>query len=472
MSLEMQMVLGLVIGMSLFIFLITKTKIHVFLGLVICAVTIGVIGGMVPQKVIESITKGFGNALSSIGIIIGFGVMLGKLLEISGATEVMANTFIKLLGKNKEEQALTAAGFVTSLSIFCTSGFIILAPLVKGLSRKSKKSVAALGVALAGGLLMSHSMIPPAAGPIGVAGILNANIGRMMLFGTIISIPISIVVVIYSKYIGKKIYQLPNENNDGWIRPDASEQAILKDTLIQEKAKNEMAATLAIEESSKNLPSTFMAFAPILTPILLIIINNVVKALNSNNNFLGSTLAFLGSPIIALTLGLLIATLGLTKVFSKSETLNAMEEGLKASGKLMLLVGGGGALGMIIQDSGLGNYIATGISSTSIPAILLPFLISLLIRVVQGSGSVAMMTAASVTAPMVSTLNIDPVFAALSACIGGMFFSYFNDSYFWVINETIGIKDVKEQMRIWTVTSTLASITGLICLLLLNFFFA
>lgn len=454
MSAEMQMVLGLIIGMVLLIYLVTKTKVHVFLAMIISAVVIGALGGMPLADITAAIPEGFGGTLKSIGIIIGFGVMLGKLLEDSKATRVMANSLLKLLGKNKEEEALGVAGFITSLSIFCTSGFIILAPLVKGLSSKTKKSVVALGVALAGGLVLSHSLVPPAAGPIGVAGILNANIGKMMLFGTLISIPSLIVVVIYSRYLGKKIYQLPGENNT-WIRPE----------------KQLAAEETADEKLEEGLPAPWKAFAPILVPILLILLNNIFINAGLAVGTFGTIMAFLGAPIIALALGLLLAILLLTRGMTRDKTLGSMEEGLKASGKLMLLVGGGGVLGKIIQVSGLGDFIASAIAQTAIPALLLPFLISLLLRVVQGSGSVAMLTAASVVSPMLGTLGLDPVFAGLAACVGSMFFSYFNDSYFWVINESIGIKDTKEQMRVWSVTSTLCCATSLVTLLILNVFF-
>lgn len=454
MSAEMQMVLGLIIGMVLLIYLVTKTKIHVFLAMIISAVVIGALGGMPLADITAAIPEGFGGTLKSIGIIIGFGVMLGKLLEDSKATRVMANSLLKLLGKNKEEEALGVAGFITSLSIFCTSGFIILAPLVKGLSSKTKKSVVALGVALAGGLVLSHSLVPPAAGPIGVAGILNANIGKMMLFGTLISIPSLIVVVLYSRWLGKKIYQLPGENNT-WVRPQ------------QQLAAQETPD----EKLEEGLPAPWKAFAPILVPILLILLNNIFINTGLAVGTFGTVMAFLGYPIIALALGLLLAILLLTKEMPKDKALGSMEEGLKASGKLMLLVGGGGVLGKIIQVSGLGDFIASAIAQTAIPALLLPFLISLLLRVVQGSGSVAMLTAASVVSPMLGTLGLDPVFAGLAACVGSMFFSYFNDSYFWVINESLGIKDTKEQMRVWSVTSTLCCATSLVSLLVLNAFF-
>ena len=447
----LRMALGLALGLVILVLMITKTKIHVFLAVIICSIFIGLFGGMGQEDVIASITKGFGNSLSSIGIIIGFGVMLGKLLEMSGATRVMANTFIKIFGKNREEEALAISGFVTSLSIFCTSGFIILAPLMKALSKKTKKSVVALGIALAGGLVASHSLVPPAAGPIGVAGILNVNIGQFMLYGTVLSVPIILVSLIYGKYLGRKICQIPD--GEGWTREYEPGQT---------QAEPEAAAA----DSGALSISPLTAFSPILFPILLILLKTGLKSAGVEN----SVVSLLGQPIVALALGLLIAIYGLMRRFGKNDTLNAMEEGLKASGKLMLLVGGGGALGMIIQNSGLGEYIASNILKTSIPPLLLPFLIAALLRVAQGSGSEAMMTAASVVAPMIGTLNLNPVFAALAACIGAIPFSHFNDSYFWVINESIGISDTREQMRVWSVTTTLSGFAALAVLLVMNHF--
>ena len=364
---------------------------------------------------------------------------------------MMANTFIEIFGKNREEEALAISGFVTSLSIFCTSGFIILAPLMKALSKKTKKSVVALGIALAGGLVASHSLVPPAAGPIGVAGILNVNIGQFMLYGTVLSVPIILGSLIYGKYLGRKICQIPD--GEGWTREYEPGQA---------QAEPEAAAA----DSDALSISPLMAFSPILFPILFILLKTGLKSAGVENG----VVSLLGQPSVALALGLLIAIYGLMRRFGKSDTLNAMEEGLKASGKLMLLVGGGGALGMIIQNSGLGEYIASNIIKTSIPPLLLPFLIAALLRVAQGSGSVAMMTAASVVAPMIGTLNLNPVFAALAACIGAIPFSHFNDSYFWVINESIGISDTREQMRVWSVTTTLSGFAALAMLLVMNHF--
>lgn len=448
-----RMLIALIAGLVALVLLVTKTKVHVFLAVILVATFIGVAGGMPVDEAMTAITAGFGSSLSSIGIIIGFGVMLGKLLEISGATSAMTNAFIRLFGKGREAEALALSGFVTSLSIFCTSGFIILSPLMKALSRRSGKSVVTLGITMAVGLTASHSLVPPAAGPIGVAGILNVNIGAFMLLGTIVSVPLIVAGVLYATWLGKRIYQVP-DGEDGWTRDrDRAFAAV--------QASDARAGGTAPDAPRV---STAMSFAPILTAILLILLKTILAQLGIAH----PVIELLGQPTFALALGLLVAIYGLTRSFSKDEVLNAMEEGLKSSGKLMLLVGGGGALGRIIQDSGLGDFIASAIVQTPIPALLLPFLIAVLLRVAQGSASVAMMTAASVVAPMVATLGIDPSLAALAACVGAIPFSHFNDSYFWVVNETIGIKETSEQMRVWSITATICGVVALGTLLVMD----
>ncbi|WP_129600510.1 GntP family permease [Anaerophilus nitritogenes] len=449
-----QMIVGLSIGIICLIFMIMKTKIHAFLALIIAASMTGIIGGMPADKVMESISKGFGGTLGSIGIIIGLGVMMGQIFEVSGAAERMAKTFVKKLGKNNEELALALTGFIVSIPIFCDSGFVILSPLVKAISKKTKKSVVSLGIALALGLVITHSLVPPTPGPVGVAGIFGVSVGSILLWGIVLAIPMTIAGMIYGKWLGKRIYQLPTEDGQGWIRPEY-EKSI---------------SSFLDDEEDQNLPSTFVAFAPILIPVLLILSNTVVTALKIEGNFV-STIKFLGSPIIAVGIGLIVAIYGLTGKDSRKDTLEKMEDGIKSAGIIILVTGGGGALGMVLRDSGAGDYIANLIAQSSIPAILLPFVVASLVRLIQGSGTVAMITAASITAPMIVTLDVNPVFAALAACIGSLVFSYFNDSYYWVVNRMLGIKEAKEQIRVWSITTTIAWAVGLIELLIVNAIF-
>lgn len=455
-----QMIIGLIIGITLLILLVLKTKVHVFLALIIAASVTGIIGGMAPNDVVSTITSGFGGTIGSIGIIIGFGVMMGRLLEVSGAAEKLAYTLIKTLGKRKEEWAMAAAGYITSIPIFVDSAFVILNPLVKALSTKTGKSVISLGVALAIGLAATHHAVPPTPGPLGVAGIFGADVGLMIIAGLIFAIPIVIVGVLYAKWVGNKIYQLPADNEEGFVRPD-------KKQVYEEFVK-------ASSEREKELPSLTKSIMPILVPIILIFINTTFSALHdsdilSMNETVLSYIKFFGNPVIAVAIGLLVAIYTLSNHVSRSETLDRMEEGIKTAGIILLVTGAGGALGEVLRVSGTGDFIAQQIATWSIPAILVPFLIATIVRLVQGSGTVAMITAASISAPIVATLDVNIVLAAQAAALGAMIFSYFNDSLFWVVNRMLGIKNVKEQMLVWSVPTTIAWGVSLVMIVAADF---
>lgn len=449
-----QMIFGLVIGISLLIFLILKTKIHAFLALIISAATTGLIGGMPANDVLDAISDGFGSTLGSIGIIIGFGVMMGEIFEKSGAAEKMAATFIKKLGKGREEIALALTGFLVSIPIYCDSGFVVLFPLTKAISTKTKKSGVTLGIALAAGLVITHTLVPPTPGPVGVAALFGVSVGSFILWGLIMAVPMTIAAIIYAKYIGKKLYQIPSEDGEAWERLE-----------YQEPVYNDI-----LDEDKKELPSLIRSFSPIFVPILLILADTFSTALKLEGPYM-PVISFLGAPVIAVGIGLIIAIYALSGKYNREETLEHMERGIKSAGIIILVTGGGGALGTVLRESGAGDYIANLIAQTSLPPILLPFVIASLVRLIQGSGTVAMITSASITAPIIATLDVNPLFAALAACTGSLVFSYFNDSFFWVVNRMLGIKNAKEQMQVWSVTTTIIWAVGLVQLLIYSSIF-
>jgi transporter, gluconate:H+ symporter family len=456
-----QMLIGLLIGIVLLIFMVLKTKIQAFLALIITTVVIGVIGGMPLNTItldngtkfgiLQSITSGFGNTLSSIGIIIGFGVMLGAIFEETGAAKRMALCFLKVFGKNKEEEAMAFTGFLVSIPIFCDSGFIILSPIAKAISKVTKKSLISLGVALAAGLVITHTMVPPTPGPLGVCGIFGIDVGEFILLALVLSIPMTIVAIIYArKYIAKKLNWIVNE----------------KDEIVPAPVGT-VASDDAINLDEKDLPSTFSSFLPILLPVVLILINTVSTATKMTGGIF-TILIFLGQPIVAVGIGLLTAIFVLGRKMSRKEILSFMEQGMMSAGIIMLVTGGGGALGQIIKDSGLGTYMAEGITAMHVPIILLPILISTVMRFIQGSGTVAMTTAASISAPIILASGANPVLSALACCVGSCFFSYFNDSYFWVVNRTLGVSEAKDQIRVWSITTTIIWAVGCLEVLLLS----
>jgi len=434
---EIHLLFSFVIGVSLLIFLILRTKVHVFPSLIISSAVIGLISGLSPSQTVSAITSGFGNTLASIGIVIGLGVMLGKILEVSGAAEKMADIFIKSVGSGKENWALALTGAVVSISVFCDSGFVILISLAKSISKKSKFVFATLSISLASGLVVTHHNVPPTPGPLAVAGLFRVDVGVMILFGLIVSIPIIISMVLYSKYSGEKINISANNN---------SEQ----------------------EKGEKSIPSASLSFLPIIIPIILILSKTILDALKVSGIIMG-IFDFVGSPVIAILLGLLIAIWGLARNFSLPETSKFIEKSLSSAGVIILITGAGGSLGNILRISGVGTYIADIAVSLSIPSVILPFLVSTVFRLAQGSGTVAMITSASIISPMMPHLHINPITAALACSVGSMFFSYFNDSYFWVVTRFTGL-NVKEGIRTWSITTTIGWAVGFISLLLINLF--
>lgn len=460
-----QMLLGLGIGIFFLVFLILKTKVHAFLALIIAAALTGVIGGMPTPAVIKSITTGFGNTLGSIGIVIGFGVMMGELLEVTGAAKRMALSFLKIFGRGREEGAMAATGYAVSIPIFCDSGFVILTPIARALSRATGKSVIALGIALAFGLVATHHAVPPTPGPLGVAGIFKVDVGQMILWGLLLALPLTVANLFYARWIGKRIYQIPAPTGDGWVR--VKDEAEARQVLGLDSQNASTTNNNLFDDTG--LPSAFHAFAPIAVPLILIFANTYISAVKLQGP-VADTLLFLGSPIIAVAIGLLLAIYLVGGRMSRKEVIKIMEDGIKSAGIILLVTGGGGALGQVLRDSKTGDYIAQLIAQTPIPAVLLPFFVATFVRLVQGSGTVAMITSASITAPILAaTANVNPALAAQAAALGAMVFSYFNDSYFWVVNRMLGIDEVKEQIRVWSVPTTIGWGLALVLLTVLSF---
>ncbi len=312
-----QMLVGLAIGIGILIALSLKTKIHTFIALIIATIVTGLIGGMEVTVVMKSITTGFGNTLGSTGIIIGLGVMMGIILEKSGAAEQMAFTVIKLIGKNKEEWALGLTGYIVSIPVFSDSALVILTPIAKALSKLSGKSVVGLGLALATGLQLTHVFVPPTPGPLTVAGILGIDVGVMIMAGILCTIPVYIVSMLYCKWLGRKIYQVPSDDpacgENEFTRMDFKKEYLKSIENIEELHK------------ARNLPSVGLSFAPVIVPLILIFINTITKFIGLKGSYMTAVELF-GSPITALIIGTLISIYGLGAKMTKKEVHDAMNE--------------------------------------------------------------------------------------------------------------------------------------------------
>ncbi len=449
----MQMVAALIIGIVFLILVVLKTRVHPFLAMISAAALIGLLGGMPLADIPGTITGGFGSTLGSIGIVIGFGVMMGQLMEVSGAAERMAVTFIKLFGKKREHWAMAVTGFIASIPIFCDSAFVVLQPIAKAISKKTGRSIVAISTSLAVGLVVTHSLVPPTPGPLGVAGTFGVDVGTYILVSLAFALLPTVAGVLYAQWYAKKLYQIPGDDGESWIRPE-----------------KEIPYSELVLESDRELPSTFNAFLPIFAPIVLILLNNLAGLFGITGT-IKDIITFLGTPIIAVGIGLLCAIYVLCGKMEKKVTMDEMNKGIRSAGLIILVTGAGGALGNVLKVSGTGDFIAEQIAATNIPLFLLPFVVSTLVRFIQGSGTVAMVTAAGICAPIIQAAGGNLILGVLASCTGSLFFGYFNDSYFWVVNNMMGISDTKEQIRNWSITSTISWGVAFLQLLILGFVF-
>ena len=457
-----RMLLGLAIGIILMIVLVSKTKVHTFIALLVAAMVTGLIGGMLPGDVtVDGVTKtgiitaiqnGFGNTLRSTGIIIGLGVMMGGILEKSGAAEKMAYSFIQAVGKKKEEWALAITGWFIAIPVFADSAIVIFAPLCKAISKVTGKSLVGLALAMAAGLQLTHCLVPPTPGPTTAASMLGVDVGQMILMGALISIPMLIIAVFYCMWIGKKIYQIPTDDG-GFERKEFKQEYI--------KSMEELNRLIG----EKQLPSLGWSIAPIVVPLVLILTKTILDFTGHSNQ----VITFLGAPIVALGIGTLLAIYGLMGKADTKEVLKIMDDAIKDTGIIMLITGAGGSLGNVISVSGIGNALGELVLSWPIPAVIIPFIIAAMMRIALGSATVAITTAASLSAPIAAQLGISPLLLALACCVGAISFSYFNDSGFWVWNGMFGVTELKDQLRCKTAISMIMSCVGVVELIVLSF---
>lgn len=443
--------IGIIVGIIAMMLMIIKTRIPVSLAMVIACLIMGLFAGMAPNDLVGAIKQGFGGVLGGIGLIIAFGVIMGACFERSGAAVRMAKTFVKICGEGKEDLALGLTGVIVAIPVFCDSAYIILHSLVRAISRNTGKSAVGLGVTLALGLLITHALVPPTPGPVAVAGILGVDLGVYMLWGLLVSIPMMLLSLFYIRKVGNEYYRVPGDDGE-WITNQA-------DWANLENVK---------ETKEQDLPSNFLSFGPILIPIGLILANTIV---GSGDSFFYSVLQLIGNPVVAVGIGVLMALYGLTRHIERKDMIGSMDDALSTTGLILVVTGCGGAMGAVLKASGAGPQVAEAIASSGIPPLLVPLAIASMLRLVQGSATASMMVAATMTLPLVETLGLDPVFVALACAVGPVGFSHLNDSYFHIISRTLGITELADQLKIWSLTSTIAWAIGASIIMTLNLIF-
>lgn len=474
-------VLAMATGIAVMMVLIIFTKMHAFPSLIISAILIAILampfGDVQTLKgCVDLVATGFGNTMKSIGIVIGFGCIMGIFLEKSGAAKRMALTILRAVGVKNCDVVLGLTGFVVSIPVFCDSGFVILASLAKEFSRLTKKSMVRLGCILGIGLLLTHHLVPPTPGPLAVIGTfqqngINIDLGMFIVFGILFGLAVFVFAVLFFRRIGRKY---PNLIADSKIDRSkySEEQLELLDHIEEKSSKGEELTTEDFEAllASEKLPSAFLSFACLLVPIFLIFANTIVGQISSLNcTTFAKIISFLGQPIVALFVSILMAVFLMCRTYDKKTCVDLMNDACKDAGPIVFITAAGGALGTVINGTGAAKMMADWIVATGVPGILVPIIIGAIMKFPQGSGTTAMITGSAIIAPMIGTLGINPYIAALALCLTTICPSYLNDSYFHVVTNFSGM-DINTSLRTWTLGSVLVPAFGSVLLIILSLF--
>jgi GntP family gluconate:H+ symporter len=436
------LVILLLVAVIFIVVATSKFNLHPFIALLVAAFGYGIgCGNMSLEEVVKSVNSGFGATIGYIGIVILAGSVIGTFLEKSGGALNLAQSTLKLVGQKNVPLAMSIIGYIVSISVFCDSGFVILLPLCKALSKKTKITLAASAIALSLGLYATHTMVPPTPGPIAAAGLIEADLGLVIMWGMLVSVITLTASWIFAVKFAAKVY----------IDPDSeSEQTVS-------------------ENFTTKGPSTLKSIIPILLPIVLIVLKSVsdfpTHPFGQGN--LATLISFIGQPMVALLIGAFLAFTLPEKLTTEILSYRGwVGEAVVAAATIIIITGCGGAFGRVLQNSGISDVISNYLGKGTNLSIWLPFIIAAALKTTQGSSTVAIITTASIAAPLLETLGLDTTPAralvVISIGAGSMIVSHANDSYFWVVTGFCKMS-VKEGYKLQTlgtlVQGSVAAIT-------------
>ncbi|MDQ3394675.1 MAG: gluconate:H+ symporter [Bacteroidota bacterium] len=429
-------------GVLCLLILIVFFKLDAFIALIIVALGVGIAEGMPVASAIKSIEEGVGSTLGSLALILGFGAMLGKMVGDSGAAQRITSFLINKFGRSYIQWALVITGFVVGIPMFYTAGFVILIPIVFTVAATTRLPLLYVGIPMVAALSVTHGYLPPHPAPTAIAVMYNADIGLTLVYGIIIAIP---AIILAGPLFARLLTKYRPEPPKGLYQP----------------------RVLAEEE----LPSFSNSIFTALLPVILIVIAALAKFVLDPESIWMSFFNFVGDPIIALLLSVIVAifTLGLFRGRTMTEIMVTVKDSISSIAMILLVIGGGGAFKEVLVDSGVSDYVANMITGTGISPLVLAWGISALLRVSLGSATVAALTTAGITLPMIATSSVSPELMVLATGAGSLMFSHVNDPGFWIFKEYFNLTIV-ETLSTWSVMETIVSVMGLVGVMLFSYF--
>jgi GntP family gluconate:H+ symporter len=446
------LVIWAAVSILLVVVLVAWAKVHPFLALLIAAVTMGLLAGEKPAKLIESITGGAGDTLGSVGLILALGTMLGKLLAESGGADRLAEAVLDRAGPERVPWAMAFVAMIVGIPLFFEIGVVLLIPIIFVVARRVKEAgfkgdaYLMVGLPALAGLSVLHGLVPPHPGPLIGIDALHADLGKTMLYGFIIAIPTVIVAgPIFARFATH------------WAHADPPK------ALIDQ---------VASETKSENPPSVALVVITVLLPVVIMLGRTVVEVSFDKDSWEYEWAQFVGDPIIALGVGLIFAmfTFGYLRGFDRDKVNTFLGESLAPAAAILLIIGAGGAFKQVLIDSGIGDALGKAAESIDLSLLIVGWLIAVLIRLATGSATIAITTTAGIMAAILKANTGEDVnveLLVLSVGAGSLFFSQVNDAGFWLINQYFGMS-VGDTIKTWSVMETIISVVGLGLVLVLN----
>lgn len=434
-------ILTVLLCIAFLVILITYFKINPFLAFLIVSILTGFLLGIDVSRLTASVQKGIGDMLGSLVIVIVSGAMLGKLVAESGAAQRIASGMMYLFGSRYIHWALMITGFVIGIPLFYNVGFVLVVPLIFSVVYRYKFPVVYIAVPMLAALSVTHGFLPPHPSPYALVGLFKADVGKTLLYGTIIAIP---TVILAGPVFARTLKRIDSP------LPKTFQPNTLQD---------------------EQLPGLMNSIFSSLLPVILIAATSIISPHISADSMEGKITAFLSDPVIVLLLSLAVATytLGLRSGMGMKRIMDVYSDAVKDIAMVLLIMSGAGALKQILIDSGVSGDIAVLLGGVDAHPLVLGWLMACVIRVCVGSATVAGLTAAGIMAPLIPTMNVDPNLMVLSIGAGSLMFSHVNDTGFWLFKEyfNLGIKDT---IRSWSLMETIVAIVGLFGVLILNAF--
>jgi H+/gluconate symporter-like permease len=462
--------------------LIVRFRVNPVIALVIASVYLGLAVGLGVEKTVETITAGFGDIMVDVGLLIAFGVLMGSILNQSGAIRRLVEHLLKTFGPNRLPYTMGLAIGTVLQSIFLDVLLVISAPLARKLAPKiGKLGTARMATSMAIALECGIVFTVPGVASLALAGLLNVPLGKMLLFGLILVIPTIIISIAIMTFLFRRGFWNEDKDEDHtFVAEDDAEgeEEATEGTRFATTAnggnspRTEGAATqptggsLAVAEREREEKPLFLLFAPLLTSLLLIGAGAVLQVFDIDMPWL----QLLGEPVIALLIGLIGTSLVTRAAIGQKRVEEAITVGFKESGQILILTGVGGSLAATVKAAGLGSILGGFFSASSVAPLLVVWAIAAVLHIAVGSVTLSAITAAGLLAPIAPAIGLDPVLLALAAGAGSLFMVHVTSNTFWLLQSLLG-QTVRGALKSVSVGVSVASVVAILLIMPMSLLF-